>query len=89
MPDARSGPLPVLPLLLWDTPPGLELILGQEGVPYHIVRHPRPFAFEAGRFVLYDGRRVGRSQVRKCLDHRHVALDVNLLGEGEPTRSTP
>jgi hypothetical protein len=85
MPDSQRPPLPVLPLLLWETPPGLELILAQEGVPVHVVERPRPFAFEAGRFVLYDGRRVGRSQVRRCLDGRHVAIDVALLREGEPT----
>ena len=29
----RAEP-PLLPLLLWDTPPGLEMILSQEGVPF-------------------------------------------------------
>jgi hypothetical protein len=79
----------VLPLLLWDTPPGLELILAQEGVPYRVVDRPRPFAFEAGRFVVYDGRRVGRAQLRRLLDGRHVAIDVALLREGEPTDPFP
>src|SRR5689334_8844774 len=52
-----AGP-PVLPLLLWETPPGLEMVLAQEGVPFRRVREAHPLVFAAGRFVLFDGRRV-------------------------------
>ena len=40
--DSASSPptLPALPLLLWETPPGLELILAQEGVAAS--QGPRP-----------------------------------------------
>jgi signal transduction histidine kinase len=54
----RSMSLPLLPLLLWDTPPGLELALAQEGVAFRKLRHFHPLAFQGGRFVLYDSRRV-------------------------------
>ena len=52
------APIPApLPLLLWKTPPGLELILAQEGVavrgrPRRRIRS----SFRGGRFVLFDGR---------------------------------
>ncbi len=64
-PDRREAPhdrsstrrsRPSLPLLLWKTPPGLELILAQEGVPFEVVRDPHPLVFRGGRFVLFDGR---------------------------------
>ena len=54
MTSFRPTSLPVLPLLLWDTPPGLELALAQEGVAYRVVPDPHPLAFQAGRFVLFD-----------------------------------
>ena len=51
-----SPMLASLPLLLWKTPPGLELILAQEGVPFETVKDPHPYSFRGGRFVLFDGR---------------------------------
>ncbi len=71
--------LPPLPLILWETPPGLEMILQQEGVPTLRARDTHPLAFRAGRFVLYDGRRVSPSTVRSTLTPEHVALDIDLL----------
>lgn len=71
--------LPPLPLLLWETPPGLDLILAQEGVACVRVRDPHPLAFRGGRFVLYDSRRVPASTVRATLSAEHIALDVDLL----------
>ena len=56
---APSSALPALPLLLYETPPGLELALLQEGVPFRRVKHANPLAFCGGRFVLFDSRRVG------------------------------
>ncbi len=73
-----------LPLMLWRTPPGLELILGQEGVAHEVVRDPHPFAFRRGRFVLYDGREVSAAAMRALLTGGHVAIDVNALRRGEP-----
>ncbi len=76
--------LPLLPLVLWETPPGLELLLAQEGVPFVRIREPYPFAFAQGRFVVLDSRRVSRAQVRETLRSGHVAVDVNVLRQGEP-----
>ena len=42
---ALFAQLASLPLLLWKTPPGLELILAQEGVPFETVKDPHPFSF--------------------------------------------
>lgn len=79
-----TAALPVLPLLLWDTPPGLELALSQEGVPFRVVSDPHPLAFQGGRFVLFDGRRVPLATVRSRLSSDHVAIDVDALRIGQP-----
>jgi hypothetical protein len=75
--DPLHASLPLLPLMLWKTPPGLELALGQEGVPFVVVRDPHPMAFLRGRFVLYDGTRVDPALVRSSLSKRHFAIDVD------------
>jgi len=79
--------LPPLPLLLWETPPGLEQILAQDGVAFLKVRDPHPLAFGGGRFVLYDGRRVSPGQVQATLTPLHTPLDVNEIRRA--TRSDP
>jgi hypothetical protein len=84
MTSLRPERLPVLPLLLWETPPGLELALAQEGVPYRTVADPHPLAFQAGRFVLHDGRKVPPARVRERLSPEHVAIDVDRFRRGEP-----
>ena len=69
--DAPSSPLPPLPLMLWETPPGLELALAQEGVPFVKVREPHPLAFRAGSVRAVrrpEGRR--RLKVRACLSRQ-------------------
>ncbi|SIO59817.1 hypothetical protein SAMN05444166_6178 [Singulisphaera sp. GP187] len=71
--------LPSLPLLLWETPPGLDLILAQEGIPCSRVQAAHSLAFQRGRFVLYDGRRISGARVRATLTPDHVALDIDLL----------
>ncbi|MEO6808196.1 MAG: hypothetical protein ABI353_03685 [Isosphaeraceae bacterium] len=76
--------LPLLPLLLWEPPPGLELILAQEGVPFVRVRDAHPLAFGTGRFVLYDGRRIGSAMVRARLGPTHVAINIDALRRAEP-----
>ncbi len=77
----RTPPLdlPALPLLLWSAPAGLEMILEQEGVPFLRVDDPHPLAFRAGRFVLFDGRKVAPKTVRETLSADHVAMDVDVL----------
>jgi hypothetical protein len=77
------NPLPPLPIMLWDTPPGLELAMAQEGVPFVRVRDPHPFAFRAGRFVLFDGKKVSAGLVRSTLSGGHAALDVDVFRQGE------
>jgi hypothetical protein len=70
--------------LLWKTPPGLELILAQEGVAHRHIRDPHPFAFAAGRFVLFDSRTVSPSSLYRLLTAEHVPLDIEMLRRDEP-----
>jgi hypothetical protein len=72
-----------LPLLLWETPPGLELILAQEGVPFDVVKDAHPMSFRTGRFVLFDSRAVAASSIRPLLGPAHVLIDVDPLRRGE------
>ncbi len=74
--------LPSLPLLLWKTPPGLEIALAQEGVPYREVHDPHKLAFGGGKFVLFDGRKVSAATVRARLSPDHVAIDVDRFRTG-------
>ena len=58
--DVPGGSMPpLLPLMLWETPPGLELALAQEGVPFVRVKRPAPAGVPrpAGS-CFYDGRKV-------------------------------
>jgi peptidoglycan/xylan/chitin deacetylase (PgdA/CDA1 family) len=72
-----------LPLLLWKTPPGLELILAQEGLAYEVVRDAHPFAFGRGRFVLFDSQQIEHGRMRGMLTHDHVAIDIDSLRGNE------
>ncbi|GAC1473441.1 MAG: hypothetical protein NVSMB9_22040 [Isosphaeraceae bacterium] len=73
----RPASLPELPLLLWDTPPGLQLVLAQEGIAHRQVVEPHPLAFQGGKFVLFDSRCVSEATVRARLSSDHVAIDVD------------
>jgi hypothetical protein len=84
MMELYSPILAALPLLLWKTPPGLELILAQEGVPFETVRDPHVFSFRGGRFVLYDGRLVSPGWLRTLVSANHVAIDIDGLRGGDP-----
>ena len=81
--DERT--LPPLPLLLWETPPGLELILRQEGVAYLPIREPHPLAFRGGRFVLYDSKKLAAVTVHRTLSPEHIAIDIDGLRQDERT----
>jgi hypothetical protein len=83
MNDLYSPILASLPLLLWRTPPGLELILAQEGVPFEVVRDAHPFTFRGGRFVLFDSRAGHAGSLRELLSPEHVAIDVGMVRRGE------
>ena len=81
----QFSPIPAsLPLLLWRTPPGLELILAQEGVPFETVKDAHPFSFRGARFVLFDGRTTTRESLAGLLTLEQVAIDVDDLRRGEP-----
>ncbi len=79
MNDRYKPILASLPLLLWRTPPGLELILAQEGVPFETVRDLHRYSFRGGRFVLYDGRKTLPGRLGPYLSPEHVAIDVDTL----------
>jgi hypothetical protein len=79
------GPtLASLPLLLWRTPPGLELILAQEGVAFDSVKDAHPLSFRACRFVLFDSQARGARTLRGLLTADHVTIDINELRRDEP-----
>ena len=87
--ELYSPMLASLPLLLWKTPPGLELILAQEGVAFETVKDPHRFSFRGGRFVLYDGRVVSPGALRGLVGPDHVAIDIDgseARGAGRPVR---
>ena len=67
MTELSSHKLASLPLLLWKTPPGLELILAQEGVPFETVKDPHPLSFRAGRFVLFDAQATAAGSIHPLL----------------------
>ena len=81
--ELHSHQLALLPLLLWKTPPGLELILAQEGVPYEAVKDPHPFSFRAGRFVLFDSQAAPAGSIQPLLSRTHVMIDVDRFRRGE------
>jgi hypothetical protein len=83
--ELTSPNVPLLPLLLWEPPPGLELILRQEGIATVRVRDPHPLTFLNGRFVLYDGRKVSPATVRAALSPDNVPLDIDCLRRQEPS----
>jgi hypothetical protein len=82
--DLISPLLASIPLLLWKTPPGLELVLAQEGVAFQTVKDPHPLSFRAGRFVLFDSRAVAPISLRSLLSSDHVMIDIDDLRRDEP-----
>jgi hypothetical protein len=83
MTELDSRRLALLPLLLWKTPPGLALVLAQEGVPFETVKNPHPLSFRGGRFVLFDSGNASASSIRPLLDPEHVLIDVDQFRRGE------
>jgi peptidoglycan/xylan/chitin deacetylase (PgdA/CDA1 family) len=83
MTETPEMTLPLLPLLLYKTPPGLELILTQEGVSHRSLSDLAPPSMLAGRFVLYDGRVTSRDRLKAMLTPEHFAIDVDQLRGGE------
>ena len=64
-----ASDLAPLPLLLWETPPGLELILAQEGIAVPRVRDPHPLAFRAAGSCSST---AGRSPRRRSAAAAHA-----------------
>jgi len=84
MSEHSRAALAPLPLLLWRTPPGLELILSQEGIAHEVIRDTHPFALRRGRFVLFDGGLAEAKKITPLLTQHHVLIDVDLLRQDEP-----
>lgn len=90
MPDVRACELPLLPLVLWKVPVGLEAMLQQQGVPFVRVDLPAPFAFRAGRFVLFDSLASSTASPRPLLSPGHEMIDIASLRarcSGDPFRT--
>jgi hypothetical protein len=68
---------------LWKPPPGLELILGQEGVAFETIKDAHPLSFRSGRFVLFDGRVTPPGSLHGLLTSDHVQIDIDSLRQGE------
>jgi hypothetical protein len=73
--NAADNNLALLPLLLDGTPPALEQMLRQEGVPARGVGRPGP----AARFVIFDGR----SGPSRPLLPGQVPIDIRRLHHGQ------
>ena len=88
MTELSTHRLASLPLLLWKTPPGLELILGQEGVPFETVKDAASASRSAaGRFVLFDSQ-AASGELDPAADRRaHVLIDVDELPARRAVRS--
>ena len=76
----QPGRLPLLPLLLYKTPPGLELILRQAGIPYVLAVMPE--SLELGRFVITDGTPARRQELASRLTTEHRIIDLAVIGAG-------
>ncbi len=72
---------PELPVLLWKTPPGLELALAQEGLPHRALSAMESDQLDRGRFVLFDSKSTRRSEIASVSKGRHVLVDVAALRE--------
>ncbi len=76
--------LPVLPLLLWRTPPGLELILRQEGIAHRRLDRLDASTLRGGRFLVIDSKdRVAWESVGS-VGADHVVIDVDTMRRGMP-----
>lgn len=67
---------PLLPLVLLGAPPGLELVLGQEGVAFARVDANRAIPPLVGRFVLFDPQVTRPRRVDALLHPGQVAVDL-------------
>jgi peptidoglycan/xylan/chitin deacetylase (PgdA/CDA1 family) len=82
MTELWPAPLPLLPLVLHRTPPGLEMILTQEGVPW--VRSQGSADGALGRFVLVDRRTMRRHPLPFEPSSDHEIINIDDLRDGWP-----
>ena len=80
----KPNKLPLLPLLLWETPPGLELILRQEGIAFRDVDTADPTALLAGRFLIYDSQKASIRALSELLTSSHRVIDIHQYRLDEP-----
>ncbi len=76
----QAGSLPLLPLILHRTPPGLEIILNQAGIPW--VSSDEPQSLSLGRFVLVDGAQSRHIRSHRGLTAEHVMIDLVTFRSG-------
>lgn len=74
---------PLLPLVLWRTPPGLEMALRQDGVSFVVADPRQPLSLRRGRFVLHDGRVVPTSEACRRVGADQTPIDIDVLRRGE------
>lgn len=90
MTPASMHDMPDLPFLLWYTPPALELILGQEGVPYQVVSGAHRGHVQRAKFVLYDSQSPESRRLFRTLGPTQTPIDISSLRDGfnfDPFRS--
>ncbi len=80
--DVAQCGLPLLPLVLWRTPPALEMILAQEGISHTVAESGPAAVARAGRFVLFDSRREPAQRVAAWLARDQVSFDIDRLRRG-------
>jgi peptidoglycan/xylan/chitin deacetylase (PgdA/CDA1 family) len=76
---------PLLPIVLWDTPPGLAQMLAQEGAPAVAIAGAEPGWPVPGRFVIAPRWRVRAPSARgmAAAGHDVIALE-SLAGDDRP-----
>jgi hypothetical protein len=75
---------PLLPLVLLEVPPGLAQAIEQEGIAHVTVTRPSPLSLRAGRFVLYDSRKVDAARAREYLVRSQILIDIDPLRKSMP-----
>ncbi len=84
-PDAAN--LPLLPLLLFRVPAGLEMMLAQEGVAFERVDAEQAVRSMRGRFVVFDGDHARSRAIGRRLGPNQIPIDISplrRLGVGDP-----